>query len=65
MKRIGIVFLLFAIALLAAPRPAVAQNYTTDTYVHGLQHPMSLVHEIAEFIKGKGHAGVAERAACG
>ena len=27
-----------------------AQNYTTDAYVHGLEHPLSLVREVVEFI---------------
>jgi hypothetical protein len=27
-----------------------AQNYSTDTYAHGLQHPLSLVHDITEFL---------------
>jgi len=27
-----------------------AQNYTTDTYAHGLEHPLSLVTDIAEFV---------------
>ena len=31
-----------------------AQNYSTDAYAYGLQHPLSLVHDIAEFLTGKG-----------
>ncbi len=27
-----------------------AQNYTTDTYAHGLRHPMSLLREVFEFL---------------
>ena len=27
-----------------------AQNYTTDTYAYGLEHPLSLVADIAEFV---------------
>ena len=30
-----------------------AQNYTTDTYAHGLTHPLSLLGEIAEFIRAR------------
>jgi MoaA/NifB/PqqE/SkfB family radical SAM enzyme len=30
-----------------------AQNYTTDAYAHGLAHPLSLVGEIAEFIRAR------------
>ena len=33
-----------------------AQNYSTDTYAYGLQHPLSLVHDITEFLTGKGDA---------
>jgi MoaA/NifB/PqqE/SkfB family radical SAM enzyme len=32
-----------------------AQNYATDAYVYGLQHPLSLVGEIAEFLQSRGH----------
>lgn len=28
-----------------------AQNYTTDTYMHGLRHPASLLAEVAEFLR--------------
>ena len=28
-----------------------AQNYTTDAYHHGLEHPLSLVGEVASFLK--------------
>jgi hypothetical protein len=31
-----------------------AQNYSTDAYAHGLQHPLGLVAEIAEFLRGRG-----------
>ena len=27
-----------------------AQNYTTDTYAHGLDHPLSLISDIVEFV---------------
>ncbi|PIV98471.1 MAG: hypothetical protein CO108_23310 [Deltaproteobacteria bacterium CG_4_9_14_3_um_filter_63_12] len=27
-----------------------AQNYTTDTYAHGLEHPLSLLREVVEFL---------------
>ena len=40
-----------------------AQNYTTDTYVHGLRHLLSLVHDIAEFLPGQAGARVRPRAA--
>jgi hypothetical protein len=30
-----------------------AQNYTTDTYAHGLLHPMSLVADIREFLRAR------------
>jgi MoaA/NifB/PqqE/SkfB family radical SAM enzyme len=33
-----------------------AQNYATDAYVYGLQHPLSLVSEVAQFLRGRGHA---------
>jgi len=29
-----------------------AQNYSTDAYAYGLQHPRSLLHEVAEFLTG-------------
>lgn len=32
-----------------------AQNYSTDAYAYGLQHPLSLVHDVAEFLTSKGH----------
>jgi len=41
-----------------------AQNYSTDTYAHGLQHPTSLLRDIAEFLKGRGHAAATPRVAC-
>ncbi len=28
-----------------------AQNYTTDTYAHGLHHPTSLLTEMADFVR--------------
>jgi MoaA/NifB/PqqE/SkfB family radical SAM enzyme len=28
-----------------------AQNYTTDAYAHGLRHPLSLVREVAQFLR--------------
>lgn len=34
-----------------------AQNYSTDTYAYGLQHPTSLLRDIAEFLGSTGHAG--------
>ena len=27
-----------------------AQNYTTDTYVHGLEHPLALLREVVDFV---------------
>jgi MoaA/NifB/PqqE/SkfB family radical SAM enzyme len=42
-----------------------AQNYTTDTYAYGLQHPLSLVHDIAEFLTGKDDARAAFRSDAG
>ena len=32
-----------------------AQNYSTDTYAYGLQHPLRLVSDIAEFLRGRGN----------
>lgn len=40
-----------------------AQNYSTDTYAYGVQHPLSLLHDIAEFLTGKGGAGATQHAA--
>jgi hypothetical protein len=36
-----------------------AQNYSTDEYVHGLEHPWSLVRDVAEFVRGRRHAPAA------
>ena len=27
-----------------------AQNYTTDAYAHGLEHPASLLRDVIEFV---------------
>jgi MoaA/NifB/PqqE/SkfB family radical SAM enzyme len=38
-----------------------AQNYSTDAYAHGLEHPSSLVHDIAEFIRARRAPAAAAR----
>lgn len=38
-----------------------AQNYSTDAYAHGLEHPLSLVHDIAEFIRARRAPAAAAR----
>jgi MoaA/NifB/PqqE/SkfB family radical SAM enzyme len=38
-----------------------AQNYSTDAYVYGLEHPWSLVRDIAGFVRGRGNAPAAVR----
>ncbi len=34
-----------------------AQNYSTDTYAYGLEHPTSLIRDISDLVRGRRHAG--------
>ena len=38
-----------------------AQNYSTDAYVHGLEHPCSLLRDVAEFTRRTSHGAAAGR----
>ena len=38
-----------------------AQNYSTDAYAHGLEHPLSLVRDIAEFVRARRAPAAAAR----